>query len=76
MVNLKQFIKVIPNFSRYNNIIKDFKDFKQNVRENNEDIKDKYLLLEAFIRDDRKFSKLNRRGFFQLKIFPYYLIIQ
>ena len=55
----------------YDKIVKDLKDFKQNIIENNENIKDKYLPLEAFIKNDRNFSKLNRRGFFfSLKSFP------
>lgn len=57
--------------NEYDIIVKDLKDLKKNLIENNEDIKDKYLPLEAFIKNDRNFSKLNRRGFFfSLKSFP------
>lgn len=55
----------------YDKIVKNLKDFKQNTIENNEDIKNKLLPLEAFKKNDKNFSELHRRGFlFSLKSFP------
>jgi predicted transcriptional regulator len=61
----------IKFLEEYDKIVKNLKDFKERIIENNEDVKDKFLPFEAFIKNDRNFSKLNRRGFFfSLKSFP------
>ncbi len=55
----------------YNKILMDLKDFKRELIDRNEEIKEKYLPLEAFKKDDHNFSQLNRLGFhFSLKSFP------
>jgi hypothetical protein len=61
----------IKFLEEYDKIVKNLKDFKERIIENNEDVKDKFLPFKAFIKNDRNFSKLNRRGFFfSLKSFP------